>query len=191
MLIAKHKLRLLSGVAIICGAVALWSLNDNRRSDTNTDQASKQDDIDFFVTDAKINTFSASGELEQHATSPKIEHFKQRRSSTIETPFITQFKDQQVSATITSQHATVNDVTELVDFNQQVVAMTFKNNVKNIQLKTPQLQFDRKKSTLSTEQDVEFTDTFGNITTARGMHSDIGLKTIHLKSNVKGTYNEK
>ncbi len=191
MLIAKHKLRLLSGITIICGAVALWSLNDNRKNDTNTTKASKQDDIDFFVTDAKINTFSASGELEQQATSPKIEHFKQRRSSTIEKPFITQFKNQQVSATITSQNATVNDVTELVNFNQQVVAITFKDTVKNIQLKTPQLQFDRKKSTLSTEQDVEFTDTFGNITTARGMHSDIGLKTIHLKSNVKGTYNEK
>ncbi len=191
MLIAKHKLRLLSAIIIVCIAVVLWSINDNRKNITNTARTSKQDNIDFFVVDAKINTFSASGSLEQQASSRKIEHFKLRRSSSIEAPFITQFENKQVSATITSKQATVNDVTELVNFNDQVVAITFKNTVKNIQLKTPELQFDRKKSTLSTEQDVEFTDTFGNITTARGMHSDIGLKNIHLKSNVKGTYNEK
>jgi LPS export ABC transporter protein LptC len=191
MLIAKHKLRMLSAIGIICAAVVMWSLNDNRKSDIKTTGTSKQDDIDFFVTDAKINTFSATGDLEQQAVSKKIEHFKQRRSSSIENPFITQFKNQQVTATITSKHATVNDVTELVDFKEQVIAITFRNDIKNIQLKSPLLQFDRKKSTLSTEQDVEFTDTFGNITTAHGMHSDIGLKTIYLKSNVKGTYNEK
>lgn len=191
MLIAKHKSRLFIAIAIICAAVAFWSINENGNSSSSQQKSPSQDEIDFFITNGELKTFSKNGQLTQQTKSTKVEHFKQRQVTQISAPNIKQFDNNQLSATVTSQNAVAQDVSQIITFNDNVIATSFKESQKHIQLKTPSLQYDRKKNTLSTDQDVEFTDTLGNITSARGMHADIGLKKVHLKTNVKGTFNEK
>lgn len=190
MLIAKHKIRLFSATGLVCIAVAIWTFNDTPNSETSRASAETSSDVDFFITNAKINFFDDSGQLAQSATSVKIEHFKQRQQSLLSTPFVTQYQNSLASTTIQSQQAISHDISQQITFNKNVVATSLKAGQQNTLLKTQQLTFDRKKNDISTEQDVEFTDTFGNIIKAKGLHADLNLKTLQLKNNVKGTYND-
>ena len=191
MAITRQKFRLLSGIFLIILAVIGWNTFDNRENNRSQQTVTSNLDIDFFITDADFRSFGEDGLLAQNALATKVEHYKQQQKSDIYAPDITQFKALERTANINSITAVIQDQSGKITFTDKVLATSFKDSGVKTYLKTDLLHYLRNENMLSTHTDVEFTDTFGNITTATGMHSDIHLGQMKLQSNVKGVFNEK
>ena len=188
MLVARRQLRLAFALLLIIAAVVSWSVFDYGPSKTSKTNSSEATDIDFFIVDAHFKAFDSAGKLSQSATSPEVKHFKQSQQSVLLTPEIISFQNSQKSATITSQNAIADDSSGTVTFNTKVLVTSFKDSVADSFLNTTILHYNRSSNSIQSEEHVEFTDTFGNITTATGLFSDIQLNTLELKNNVKGKF---
>jgi LPS export ABC transporter protein LptC len=190
MAITRQKFRLLSGIFLIVLAVIGWNTFENREKNRSQQAVTSNLDIDFFITDANFKSYGEDGLLAQNALAKKVEHYKQQQKSDIIAPNITQFKKLEHTANINSSSAVIQDQSGKITFMDKVLATSFKDSGEKIFLKTDLLHYLRDENMLSTHTDVEFTDTFGNITTATGMLSDINLGQMKLQSNVKGVFNE-
>lgn len=190
MAITRQKFRLLSGILLIVLAVIGWNTFENREKSRSQQVVTSHLDIDFFITDADFKSFGEDGLLAQNALAKKVEHYKQQQKSDVLSPNITQFKTLERTANINSSTAVIEDQSGKITFKDKILATSFKESGKKTFLKTELLHYLRNENILSTHTDVEFTDTFGNITTATGMHSDINLGQMTLQSNVKGVFNE-
>lgn len=191
MLIARHKLRLIVAILLVICAVIGWINFDNQDKTSIPIAANNEQEVDFYIKNARFKAFDANGQLAQTATSSHIEHYKQRQSSQLNAPYFENYKDLNVSQTITSQTATALDISGKITFEGQVLATGFKNSLQDTYLKTELLHYNRNNNSLSTDEFVEFTDLFGNITTSTGLFADLNSQTINFKTNVKGTFNEK
>ncbi len=191
MLLPRRQLRLISALLLLIAAVIAWNTTDNNTQKKSAPSSSAKSDIDFFIKQAVFKSYSVNGALSKQLSADQVEHFKQQQQSHLSAPVISSFTLKIKTAQISSQIASVADHKGIIVFNQQVKVTSFKDNVANTFLNTQRLSYDRTANTISTDSQVEFSDTFGNITTATGLFSDIALKTISLKSNVKGTFNAK
>ena len=191
MTLARRHVRLLFALLLIVAAVIFWISIDNKQQQTVTLSVTPQSDIDFFIVDAAFKAFDLEGNLAQTATANKVQHYKQKQHSVLVKPVIYSFEKQQPATNISSNTATVYDKTGIVTFEQSVEVIGFKNHSADTFLKTQELNYNRNENSLFTDEDVEFTDIFGSITTATGLFVDLKLRTMDLKSNVKGAINVK
>ncbi|MEH6443903.1 MAG: LPS export ABC transporter periplasmic protein LptC [Oceanospirillaceae bacterium] len=191
MLVARHKLRLIFAILIVIFAVIGWINFDNQNKTIIPTTTSNDQDVDFYIKKAHFKAFNSNGQLANTATSDYIEHYKQRQISQLSAPYFVNYKDLDISQTIKSQTATALDTSGKITFKKQVLAISFKNALEDTYLKTETLHYDRNKNSVSTDDFIEFTDTFGNITTSTGLFSDMNSQTVNFKTNVKGTFNEK
>ena len=190
MIIARHKLRLIIATLLIIIAVVAWTKIDNQSHNANSLQISTESDIDFFVENAELKTFDINGQLSQLALSTKIEHYRQKMFSSAQKMQVSSYQTQLLNADISSNRARIYDNQGRVIFRGNVEVNSYKIGQKQAVLKTQTLTYHRDMQTITTEDFVEFTDIFGNITTAVGLSADLQLKTAILKNNVQGTFNE-
>ncbi|EPJ47674.1 MAG: hypothetical protein OFPII_10860 [Osedax symbiont Rs1] len=189
MLLPRRQLRLISALLLLIAAVIAWNTSDNNTQKKPAPSASSKSDIDFFIKQAVFKSYTVNGALSKQLSAEQVEHFKQQQQSHLSAPVVSSFTLQLKTAQISSLTASVADHKGIIIFNRQVKVTSFKDNIANTFLNTQRLSYDRTANTISTDSQVEFSDTFGNITTATGLFSDVALKTINLKSNVKGIFN--
>ena len=190
-MLARRQLRLIFAFALVIIAALAWNAFDNSQQNKSKLAVIDQSDIDFFIMDASFKSFDLAGNLVQTATATKIEHFKQKQQSLLQQPLLNTFDNRQLSMNISSNSAIADDRDKTITFNQSVLATGFKQDSADAYLKTQVLSYNRHKNSISTDEDIEFTDVLGNITTATGLFSDLTLSNINFKTNFKGTFNAK
>ncbi len=191
MNIARREIRLFFAFGLITAAVLAWNAFDNNQQNSQHLSVSTQSDMDFFIIDAVFTSYDLAGNLSQTATAKKVEHFKQKQHSLLDNPIFRTFDHQQLLAKISSNTAIAEDRDGIITFSQSVNATGFKKGDVDAVLKTDVLEYNHTNNSISTDEDVEFTDFLGNIISATGLFSDLTLRTINLKTNVKGTFNAK
>jgi len=191
MLLTRRNIRLFFALLIIIISVSALIILDNNAIEEEQKNTAPQSDIDFFITDAYFKSFNINGSLQRTANSVKVEHFKQRNYTLLQTPLINTFKDKQQTASIASLSAKVFADTDTITFYDNVIAQSYKEDAVQNTLKSTLLHYRQSDNSIYTDKFVEITDILGNITTATGLDSDIDLRTVNLKQNFKGTFNAK
>lgn len=191
MVIARHKFRLLSAIVLIIAAVIGLNTLDNREQKRTQNTEKKTADIDFFIVDAAFKSFGNDGLLAQSALATRVEHFKSLQKSDLIAADISTYNGGELSVNINSSTAIVENRSTQITFVNNVLATSYLENAGKTYLKTERLHYDQLENDMSTDRDIVFKDTFGNITTATGLFIDIDLRKMQLLSNIKGVFNEK
>lgn len=191
MVIARHKFRLLSAIVLIIAAVIGLNTLDNREQKRTQNTEKKTADIDFFIVDAAFKSFGNDGLLAQSALATRVEHFKNLQKSDLIAADISTYNGGELSVNINSSTAIVENRSTQITFVNNVLATSYLENAGKTYLKTERLHYDQLENNMSTDRDIVFKDTFGNITTATGLFIDIDLRKMQLLSNIKGVFNEK
>lgn len=191
MAFTRHRFRLLSAIVLIIVAVIGLNALDNQEQQRTQNTEQKTADIDFFIVDAAFKSFGADGLLAQSALASKVDHFKDLQKSDLIAANISTYSGGELIVNINSSSAIVDNGSAHITFIDNVLATNYKAHPGKTYLRTKLLYYDHLQNNMSTDRDIEFLDTFGNITTATGLFIDIDLKKMQLLSNVKGVFNEK
>jgi len=166
-----------------------WINTDNRQGPTNSDTFATQTDIDYFIKNANFKSFTITGQLSNTAHSPSIKHFEHSQHSIAQTLTIESYSPTGIEASISADKANISDSDNAITFQHNVIVTGYREQQSYNFLKTQVLTYNRHNQSIATHDHVEITDALGNIITATGLLSDLHLRTLNLKQNVKGNIN--
>ncbi|MDO8696512.1 MAG: LPS export ABC transporter periplasmic protein LptC [Pseudomonas sp.] len=182
------KLRLsliLATLAAFLGAVGYWNIRP--ASFAQQTSGSTENDIDFYVINAKSTQFQPDGKLASSMTSDKLEHFKSSDITLLSKPDLLLYRGTELPWHVQSARGEVapeGTQVELIDAVR--VARTDAKGRPTI-LTTSRLTVFPDKEYAQTEQAVRI-EAANGVTTAQGMKAYLNDGRMLLLSNVRGQH---
>ena len=146
------------------------------------------DNYDAFATEIISTQFSDQGTKRYELSSPRLNHYKTNNQTHVDSPMLYLFNKQHDSWLITAQYATALQGKEKIEFVKNVdISGAGTSNHKNTQLLTEKISYYPDKNAANTALPVTIVQP-GSIIRATGMEVEFNAGTIHLLSNIHGSY---
>ncbi|QMV62545.1 LPS export ABC transporter periplasmic protein LptC [Pseudomonas berkeleyensis] len=173
---------------LIAGAVAAlgyWNIAPD--SARQTQQASDDDAVDFYVLGAHTVQFQDDGKLHYRMTADKLEHIKSTDITLIDTPKLDLYRGTELPWKVTSQRAEVSPGGVEVELIDDVrIARTDAKGRPTI-ITSSRMTVIPDKEYAQTEQAVRI-EAANGVTTAQGMKAYLNDGRMILPSNVRGQH---
>ncbi|MBX9913902.1 MAG: LPS export ABC transporter periplasmic protein LptC [Pseudomonadaceae bacterium] len=184
-----NKLRLrfiLASLAVLLAAAGYWNIRPESFTSQSASEISNND-IDFYVIDAKSTQFQADGKLANTMTSDKLEHLKSTDITLLSNPDLLLYRGTELPWHVQSLRAEVAPEGTQVELIDSVrVARTDAKGRPTI-LTTSRLTVFPDKDYAQTEQAVRI-EAANGVTTAQGMKTYLNDGRMLLLSNVRGLH---
>lgn len=148
-------------------------------------------EADYFFENVSIKTFDENGRNINQLNAEKIEHFKVKNNSIIESPNLVMHSESGALWRVKAESGEMNHQSNNISLkgevaiNQQTkdIDKSQLDNSTSTEIKTSNLEVNIALNTLSTSQNVSI-DSEGIITTAEGLKADINREQIELNGKV-------
>jgi lipopolysaccharide export system protein LptC len=186
-MLKKLRLRLiLATLAALVAAAGYWNVRPESFIAHNTDDASNNE-IDFYVIQAKSTQFQPDGKLANRMTSDKLEHLKSSDITLLTNPDLLLYRGTELPWHIQSLRAEVAPEGTQIELIDSVrVARTDAKGRPTI-LTTSRLTVFPDKEYAQTKQAVRI-EAANGVTTAQGMKAYLNDGRMLLLSNVRGQH---
>jgi lipopolysaccharide export system protein LptC len=183
-----NKLRrglILATLAALLAAVGYWNIRP--ASFTEQNSSSADNDIDFYVINAKSTQFQLDGKLANQMTSDKLEHLKSTDITLLSKPDLLLYRGTELPWHVQSTRGEVGPAGKEIELIDAVrVARTDAKGRPTI-LTTPRLTVFPDKEYAQTQQLVRI-EAANGVTTAQGMKAYLNDGRMLLLSNVRGQH---
>jgi lipopolysaccharide export system protein LptC len=190
----SSRTRLILATALLAPILLYWGADRAPTEAPAPELAPGGTDTDYYLRDATIRQFDASGQLHQELRSPQLEHYPQPGELRALTPDIVLFRnDARDEVLISAQQGRMQDSDEQVRLNG---AVRVQSNSGKGASSTP-LRLETEALTLMPSEQFIETDTAvtlfsqGGETRANGMKAYLNSRQVELLSDVEGRYETK
>jgi lipopolysaccharide export system protein LptC len=177
---------ILAALAALLAAAGYWNIRPESFGEQRAGSAA-ENDIDFYVINAKSTQFQPDGKLANRMTSDKLEHLKSSDITLLSKPDLLLYRGTELPWHVQSERAEVapeGTQVELIDAVR--VARTDAKGRPTI-LTTSRLTVFPDKDYAQTEQAVRI-EAANGVTTAQGMKAYLNDGRMLLLSNVRGQH---
>lgn len=185
----RSRTRLILATALLAPVLLYWGAG---RAPTETPAPTLAPDVadtDFYLRDARVRQFDASGRLHQELASPELEHYPEPGRLQATRPQVTLLRDDEAGGRvrISALEGEMLDSNERIDLSGDVRVFDEPDSGTSLQLETTRLKLLPEQQYAETDAPVRIISEQGE-TAARGMKAYFNERKVELLSEVEGRY---
>lgn len=148
----------------------------------------EQDALDAFATEVHLTNMDKMGHVSTKIYTPELTHHTSHNHTKLRSPAVTLYVTNQPPWDVTSELGELQNGTETVVLNKNVVLHQPKGNTnEEVTVQTEALTVYPDKKQAMTDLPITLSSTTANVSSI-GMHANLDEGTLKLKANTRGKY---